>query len=113
MNAHATNFGLALAAVLQRGDQTRLAQALDSSTSTISGYVKGESEPPPRTAVRIEEVLGVEPGSLTIHLGYLPPAARDISITTPEEAIIADASLTGRAKRVLLDLLSEFRGGSR
>lgn len=110
MSTYAERFGLALSAAMRRGDQARLAVALDLSTSTINGYAKGASEPPPRTAVAIEQVLGVEPGSLTIHLGYLPPSAAEVSVSDIEGAIISDERLDGRSKRLLLELVSQMAG---
>lgn len=108
MSTPAENFALALRENTQRGDQTRIAARLGISTSVVNDWFKGRAEPNARQAVLIEEELGVEPGSLTIHLGFLPPVAGTVNIDTPEKAIIADGRLTGRQKRSLLDLIEQM-----
>lgn len=70
-------FGNALACARQTHKMTQreVARALNVSQGLISGWETGSYEPSPRDACRVEEVLGVDPGELTRHLGYLPLAA--------------------------------------
>lgn len=104
-----TSFSLAFSRVLQRRDQRRIAERLGVSESTVSGWKKGRHVPEVETAVEIERILGLKPGELTVHLGFLPLEAGEVTITTPESAVIADDTLTGRDKRLVLDLLARIR----
>lgn len=108
---HKVAFGVALRRALQqRGyQQQELAEALGVSTQLVSDWVNGRREPLPRQAVAAEQWVGAEPGTLTIHLGYLPPNAVDVTIASPEDAVIADPSLDGRAKRVILGAIEMGR----
>jgi transcriptional regulator with XRE-family HTH domain len=116
MNTHdaerrAEAFGLAVARHLtRRGDQTRLGEALDLKPSTLSGYVNGKRIPPVEVAAAMERHLDLDPGTLTVHLGYLPLEAGEVNITSTEEAIIADGRLTGSQKSHMLWLFGELVG---
>src|SRR5688500_13856454 len=67
-------FGEALAEVLSQRSWTQreLAEALGITQSAISAWKYGNAEPAPVTVFRIEQVLGTEPGTLSVHLGFLP-----------------------------------------
>ncbi len=95
-------FGDALADALSRlgWTQRTLADALGMSQSAVSHWKAGTSEPLPRTVFAVEETLGLPPGELSRHLGYLP--AGDVPAATVEAAIAGDARLSPQHRRVLL-----------
>lgn len=68
------------------------------SQQVVSSWLQGK-EPNPRQAVAIEEVLGVEPGTLTRILGFVSADSRPI--ITPAEAIAADVTIGPEAKAIL------------
>lgn len=107
---HAETFGIALERALGDRSKAWLADKVGVSPQLVTNWTQGEREPLPRKAVLIEQVLGVPTGSLTIHLGYLPPDAATVAVTSPEDALIADPELTGEDKRLLLGYLKRFRG---
>lgn len=86
-------FGRMVAEALKgRGmKQEDLAQSLGTTQSSVSGWINGKYEPPPATVFTIESALGVDPGSFSRPLGYLPveTAAGPISV----EAAIAQCTL--------------------
>lgn len=71
------------------------------SSSMISDWIVGRSEPAPPTVCALERALDLPIGSLTLHLGYLPPYARG-EVRTVEEAIQADPELTKEHREILL-----------
>jgi transcriptional regulator with XRE-family HTH domain len=100
-------FGEALAeALVARGrTQRELADALGITQSAISAWKYGNAEPAPPTVFRIERALGVDPGSLSVHLGFVPAGA-DVSALgggaySFEAAIAGDGRLDERGRRVL------------
>lgn len=70
--------------------QEDLARLLGTTQSSVSGWINGKYEPAAGTVFSIERSLGMDPGSLSRPLGYLPvdPAARPVSI----EAAIAQST---------------------
>lgn len=52
--------------------QSDLADAVGVSQTAISNWLRGRQVPPPDKVFAIEAALGVVPGGLSIHLGYLP-----------------------------------------
>jgi hypothetical protein len=91
-------------------------QPVDVVGLRCPGVVDGQEplgHPAVETAVLIEQTLALEPGHLTVHLGFLPIAGGTVEIRSPEEAVIADATLSGRDKRLVLDLLARVRGEPR
>lgn len=106
---HLTAFGLALEDELQRAGRKNawLAAQLEVSPQLVSNWTKGEREPLPRTAVKVEEVLDAAPGTLTRHLGYLPiAAAGEIIEFSVIDAILADPQLDEDSRRVMLGAYS-------
>lgn len=101
-------FSLAAKQHLPRGRQRVVAERLGVPTTTLSGWVTGTRMPSIEEAIRLEEAMELEPGTLTIHLGFLPPAARDVNIVSVEEAVIADERLDGEQKRIVLDLIRQM-----
>ena len=113
---HAESFGIALKQALDDAglSQRSLALHLGKSDQTISDWAKGKVEPPPRIAIEAERYVlphlpGRGPGFLTIHLGFLPPDGADVTIATPEDAIIGDGDLDGEVKRYLLGMIRRER----
>ena len=70
--------------------QEDLARSLGTTQSSVSGWINGKYEPAAATIFTIERSLGLDPGSLSRPLGYLPvePPARPISV----EAAIAECT---------------------
>lgn len=94
----------------ERGAQTRLADELGVPLTTVNSWLSTRIPDDPLQVFEIERVLDLEPGTLSRSLGYMPMDAVDVSITTPEEAIIADGSLGRDDKEVLLMMLRKLRG---
>jgi transcriptional regulator with XRE-family HTH domain len=98
-------FGRLLADALKgrRMKQEDLARSLGTTQSSISGWINGKYEPSAATVFTIERALGLDPGSLSRPLGYLPvePAARTISV---DSAIAQCVTLDEEAKAVLSSL---------
>lgn len=98
-------FGRLLAEALQgrRMKQEDLARLLGTTQSSVSGWINGKYEPAAATVFTIERSLGVDPGSLSRPLGYLPvePAARTVSV---EAAITQSPHLEADAKAALAAL---------
>ena len=107
-------FGRMLAEALRgrRMKQEDLARLLGTTQSSVSGWVNGKYEPAAATVFSIEGSLGLDPGSLSRPLGYLPvePAAHPISV---ESAIAQCAALNDEAKAALASIyrLLDTRGG--
>lgn len=79
----------------------------NKASAKVSHWVRGVSEPSRPTVVAIERFLNLEPGTLSRHLGWVPVVAPVMA--DPEAAIIADGTLTGEERRILLALLKKFR----
>lgn len=104
-------FGNALTRARENNKMTQreVAQALNVSRHLISAWERGTSEPSPQDACRVEEELGVEPGELTRHLGYLPLAAADwVMDSDVETAVLRDPRLPERRKRFLLGIYRQL-----
>lgn len=102
-------FGVAVERAL--GDQRTardLAAAVGKSPQLISDWIGGRKRPSVADAIAVEDYLGVAPGTLTVHLGFLPPGTSAPPPGELEDAVIGDPRLTGRQKRVLLQLIGEF-----
>lgn len=87
----------------RRMKQEDLARSLGTTQSSVSGWINGKYEPAAATVFTIESSLGLEPGSLSRPLGYLPvePAARSLSV---EAAIVQSPHLDDDAKDALAAL---------
>lgn len=77
--------------------QTALAKELGVTPSTISNWSTAKNEPDPQQVFRTETALGVPPGTLSRHLGYLP-VGESAGVLS---AIDADSALAPNAKRAL------------
>lgn len=84
-----------------------------SSQSSISAWKDGKTEPDRELVFRIERVMGVRPGHLSRHLGYLPLSATKIVDQTTEEAIVNDPALDDMGRKVLLSSYRTLIEGNR
>jgi transcriptional regulator with XRE-family HTH domain len=100
--ARRAGFGRLLSDALKaRGmKQEDLAGMLGITQSSVSGWINGRYEPAAATVFAIEHGLGMDPGSLSRPLGYLPvePVSRTVSV---EGAIAQSALLDDEEKAVL------------
>ena len=80
--------------------QEDLARLLGTTQSSISGWINGKYEPAAAMVFTIERSLGMDPGTLSRPLGYLPaePASRSVSV---EGAIAQSALLDDEQKAAL------------
>ena len=87
----------------RRMKQEDLARALGTTQSSVSGWINGKYEPAAATVFTIERSLGLDPGSLSRPLGYLPveAAGRPVSV---EAAIAQSPQLDDDAKDALAAL---------
>lgn len=107
-------FGRALGDSLsvRRVTQRELADRLGVKQPTVSAWISGDAEPAPEIVFRIEEALELGPGTLSRHLGYLPPAAVKTSAGV-ETAILDDPTLSIDAKNALLGAYRAVAGSGK
>jgi transcriptional regulator with XRE-family HTH domain len=100
--ARRLHFGRLLSDALRaRGmRQDDLAGILGTTQSSVSGWINGRYEPAAPTVFTVERCLGMDPGSLSRPLGYLPvePATRSVSV---ESAIAQSVQLDDEEKAAL------------
>ncbi|MDX6275849.1 MAG: hypothetical protein QOJ92_3059 [Frankiales bacterium] len=119
--ARRLDFGRLLSDALKaRGmKQDDLAGLLGTTQSSVSGWINGRYEPAAPTVFTVERCLGMDPGSLSRPLGYLPvePVSRSVSV---ESAIAQSAQLDDEEKaalstmyRVLVKRSTRTTGGER
>lgn len=90
--------------------QRELGERLGMSHTVVTGWRNLVHEPAPETVFRVEEELGLPGGTLSIHLGYVPPEARSFSGPDEFDAFIdADPQLDDRARRMLKVMYAELR----
>lgn len=97
-------FGDALRSALKVHDMTQedLAEKLNVRQGNISDWVRGVTSPrDPELTFTVERAIGVPPGSLSTHLGYLPLEAVE-SVASVRASIMAAPELTDAEKTVLL-----------
>lgn len=70
------SFARVLRDLLALGDADEVSQRLGVSSRTVSSWSRGERVTTPQGVFALEEALGVEPGRLSRHLGYLPAGAQ-------------------------------------
>lgn len=90
-------FGDALREAMGGRSNVAVGRHVGLTDDAVAKWIRGESEPPPLTVFAVEEFLGVPPGDLSRHLGFLPVAAK-VSVLS---AIDADERLTDRDRKVL------------
>lgn len=95
----------------ERGlSQRELAVQLGRASYTpFYRWAEFRAEPQPAEVFAIEKILDVPPGTLSRHLGYLPPEARSSAPpgSTFEEAIRSDPELNDLGRRVLRAVYAE------
>ena len=96
------NFGRLLSSALKARDmkQEELAGMLGTTQSSVSGWIHGKYEPVAATVFCVERCLGLDPGSLSRPLGYLPvdPMSSTVDVET---AITQSAQLDDDEKAAL------------
>ena len=98
-------FGRALYEALIAHDMTQeeLGEKIDKEQATISSWINGKSAPRQvELGFAVEKAIGVSPGQLTRHLGYLPPEAYD-SPASVEATILGDDDLSPAEKDMLIE----------
>jgi transcriptional regulator with XRE-family HTH domain len=108
-------FGEALAGARAAAGLTQedFAEKMGLKQSTVSGWENGLVQPDAVDhAFRAEQVLRVAPGSLSRHLGYLPPDAVAIAEHF-EDAIQYDPALDADARELLLNTYRMVTGRGR
>ena len=100
--ARRLNFGRLLSSALKARDmkQDELAGMLGTTQSSVSGWINGKYEPGAATVFCVERCLGVDPGSLSRALGYLPVEST-ASTENVETAIAQSTRLDDEEKAAL------------
>ena len=96
------NFGRLLSSALKARNmkQDELARMLGTTQSSVSGWIHGKYEPVAATVFSVERCLGLDPGSLSRPLGYLPVEPRSSAVNL-ETAIAQSAQLDDDQKAAL------------
>lgn len=79
---------------------------VDNSRKNLKAWTTGEREPSRPQVLMLEELLGLTPGALSCHLGWIPAGAGGSSL---DVAITLDPSLTDAQRQALLQILRTFR----
>ncbi len=74
------------------------------SDDAVRRWIRGETEPPPWRVFATERLLGLAPGELSYHLGFVP-----VSVVSVFAAIDADEGLSERDRRLLRTAYQGFR----
>lgn len=82
----------------------------DVAQSSVSAWERGLMEPTSTTVFRIERALGVKPGGLAQHLGYIPAHVRPITKQDVVDAILRDKALDERGRNAVLALYNSLVG---
>ena len=77
-----------------------------SARKSVYYWIIGKSEPSRPQVLMLEELLGLTPGALSCHLGWVPAGAGGSSL---DVAITLDPSLTDAQRQALLQILRTFR----
>lgn len=85
--------------------QTALAGVLGRAQNTVSTWVSGDAAPAPEVVFDVEDHLGLRPGTLSRHLGYVPAPVGDGAVV---DAVEADPRLTDDQRDRLIGLFREF-----
>lgn len=99
------NFGAALhdARVAAGMSQTDLANRAGVTQPSVSGWESAKFMPEhPAQVFALERALGVPPGGLSAHLGYVPVGAGTLPQGDVRGAIMATTTLDAHDKRALL-----------
>jgi transcriptional regulator with XRE-family HTH domain len=74
-----SSFAEALHDRLAGVDVAAMAADLGATERTVRSWARGERVPPPATVFALERHLGLPPGALSTHLGYLPASTGDVA----------------------------------
>ena len=83
--------------------QDDLARKLGTTQSSVSGWINGKYEPAAATVFTIERTLGLDPGTLSRPLGYLP--VEPVSRTVTVEGAIAQNTLLDEEQKAVLSAM--------
>lgn len=92
--------------------QELLAQKIGVSQSAVGSWENGMFSPDPSTVFGLEALLGLRPGVLSQHLGYIPLGAE--GLTTPRdvrEAVLRDERLDQTGKTAVIQLYDTLSRG--
>jgi transcriptional regulator with XRE-family HTH domain len=93
----------------RRLSQRELSRALSVSHSAVSQWESGRVRPIPAKVAELEQVLDLEPGSLSRLLGYLPIATANARASLSVlEAIRADPRLGDRERELLIAMYRQL-----
>jgi transcriptional regulator with XRE-family HTH domain len=84
-----------------RVNQSELGRAAGAAPAMLSAWLSGRTaNPEPQKVFAVERALGLRPGALSCHLGYVPadPNPPEIDVRS---AIAADPSLSDKSKSAL------------
>lgn len=101
---------LIAAKLLQRGDASALARAVEVSGETVSRWKSGESVPEPFRWPAIEKALGYEPGTFEAESGLARAPEDTLARIAGLESTVAELrDLVAKQGQILSDLLQERR----
>lgn len=101
----AERIGAAVRQLLGGMTQAELARRLNVDSAVISRWVNGRAPFDHEDVARIEEALGVTPGSVAILAGYYDPTAS----TTVQVALLNDPDLDPEDRQLLIGLYERAR----
>lgn len=87
--------------------QKWLSERVGHGESAVSNWCAGRDEPRPRTVFTIEQTLGLAPGTLSRHLGYVPVAGWEAA--SLEAAILGEPTLDDAQRAALLGIYRTWR----
>lgn len=90
--------------------QTQLAEGVGATQSVVSTWVNGTYRPAPPMVSDIEVFLGVRPGTLTRHFGFLPLTFDQSTPSPVPDAIAADPDLTDEQGAAMIALYEHYTG---
>lgn len=99
-----TNAGLRISALFPIAGSDKP----ESARRAVNDWLSGKREPSRPQTVAIEELVGVQPGELSRHLGWLPIGAPPIA--DAELAILADPGLKPIEAKAVIAVLRSFKG---
>jgi transcriptional regulator with XRE-family HTH domain len=108
-------FAGALALARERAGMTQKAvgDLLGVTQQLVGNWEQASREPSVQAACQLEVVLGVEPGALTKHLGFLPlTAAGKIIEHGVIDSILADPTLGDSDRKALLGVYRALTSAS-
>jgi transcriptional regulator with XRE-family HTH domain len=111
--AGSVTFGAALTEALALSGLTQadLAAELGLTAQAVSGWVTGRTEPWPAHVFAAERALGVAPGALSGHLGYVPGASAP-AVSSVLDAVAADPALSASDRAAMRAVYRALTGTS-